>query len=370
MHRPQRAQRYFCPGRVNLIGEHIDYNGGLVMPAAISLGISATIESNGTDVIHLSSDEAPDEVGISVHGAESRPGHWSNHVLGVLQELRRNGLEMHGCSVRLSSTLPQGSGLSSSAAIEVLSYYMLTHFLTGKEPDRRAMALACQRVEHDHIGVKCGIMDQYAVALGKKDHALLLDCAIVEHAEIPLMLGEHVLLIIDSKAPRELATSAYNQRRGECEAALHIIRQKTDIEHLVEATMEEVEMLEDAILRKRARHVVSEQHRVANAAIALRRNDLVTFGGLLNASHASLRYDYEVSSPQLDHIVAAAQDHEGCVGARLTGAGFGGCCIALVSRDSIGDLSASLTETYRQRFNLQLDIHVTEICDGVRPLTL
>jgi galactokinase len=356
---------YFCPGRVNLIGEHIDYNGGLVMPAAISLGITAHIHGMEGQRIVITSDHTSERVELTIGHISARPGHWGDHIIGVLLELESNGLCLVGCEIHLSSTLPQGSGLSSSAAIEVLTWYMLTHWLTGKEPDRRKMALACQRVENRHVGVNCGIMDQYAVALGRKGHALLLDCASVQHEEIPLKLTRQTLLVIDSKAPRQLASSAYNERRRECDAALAVLRQNRDIDFLTEAKEEELSNLHDPLLLKRARHVVFEQQRVLGAAAALQRGDMHEFGQLLNSSHASLRNDYEVSSPQLDHIVAMAQDTDGCLGARLTGAGFGGCCIALMRNDAVAPFAEKLKSSYRDAFGLHAEVHTVEVVDGV-----
>jgi galactokinase len=356
---------YFCPGRVNLIGEHIDYNGGLVMPAAISLGITAEIAGIEEQKIILSSDHSTERVELPIIGITAKPGHWCDHVIGVLLDLQRCGLSLTGCEISLSSTLPQGSGLSSSAAIEVLIHYMLTHWLTGMEPDRREMALACQRVENTHIGVNCGIMDQYAVALGRKGHALLLDCASVQHEEIPLNLAGHTLLIIDSKAPRQLASSAYNERRRECDAALAVLRQNRDRAFLTEAKENELSDLHDRLLRKRARHVVSEQQRVVAAAAALQGGDMHEFGQLLNSSHASLRNDYEVSSPQLDHIVSMAQGTDGCLGARLTGAGFGGCCIALMRDDAVAPFVEKLKSSYLDAFGLHAEVHTVEVVDGV-----
>lgn len=366
---PNTASSYFCPGRVNLIGEHIDYNGGLVLPAAISLGITATISASDGQSISISSDHTDEVVVLPIGNISARPGHWSDHIIGVLLELKHNGLPLAGCEVRLSSTLPQGSGLSSSAAIEVLTYYMFTHWQTGKEPDRREMALACQRVENKHIGVSCGIMDQYAVSFGKQGHALLLDCAMLDHREIPVHLGDHALLIINSNAPRTLATTAYNARRAECDAALDLIRQYRAIDHLAQATLDDVKAQLDPVIRKRVRHVVTEKQRVHDASDALTAGNLLRFGGLLNASHASLRDDYEVSSPQLDHIVSEAQKHSGCLGARLTGAGFGGCCIALMDRASLEPFHDSLATSYKARFGLEPDFHVCAISDGVHLLT-
>jgi len=356
---------YFCPGRVNLIGEHIDYNGGLVMPAAISLGITARIRRNGTDIMRLQSEPYVEWVEVPLNALVARSGHWSDYIIGVMLSLQEKQVILEGCDIVFSSTLPQGSGLSSSAAIEVLTYYMLTHFLTGNEPDRRTMTIACQQVENTHIGVNCGIMDQYAVAMGRKDHALLLDCSTIAHRNIPIHLGNHALLIIDSKAPRQLAASAYNQRREECDAALSILRKSRNIDFLVEATLKDVELLTDPILRKRARHVVSEQMRVTEAASALSSGDLVRFGELLNASHTSLRDDYEVSGPQLDHIVSMARQQEGCLGARLTGAGFGGCCIALAEQSAIPQITEKLESSYRHHFQLPIAFHACTVSDGV-----
>lgn len=360
---------YFCPGRVNLIGEHIDYNGGLVMPAAISLGITAHIRRNGSDMIRLQTHPYDEWVEIPMHSLQPQPGHWSDYIIGVMIHLRQQGLPLEGCDIVFSSTLPQGSGLSSSAAIEVLTFFMLTHFLTGLKPNRKMMASACQQVENAHIGVNCGIMDQFAVAMGKKDHALLLDCSTMAHQEIPIDLGDYTLLIIDSKAPRQLAASAYNKRREECNTALAVLRELRDINHLTQATLQEVEAISDPILRKRAKHVVSEQLRVIETASALSSGDLIRFGKLLSASHASLRDDYQVSSPQLDHIVDLAQQQNRCLGARLTGAGFGGCCIALVETSAIAQLTKHLKSSYKDHFQLSIDFHPCTISDGVRRLT-
>lgn len=362
---PLKPATYFCPGRVNLIGEHIDYNGGLVLPAAISLGITASIRSIDEALVRIWSSHTSEVVELPINHITPRPGHWSDHIIGVLLELGRNGLQLRGCEVHLSSTLPQGTGLSSSAAIEVLTYYMLTHWLTGASPDRKTMALACQRAENDHIGVKCGIMDQYAVALGRKGHALLLDCAAVKHTDIPLPLSDHALLVIDSKAPRQLASSAYNQRRLECETALHEISTHRDIAFLTEAMMEEVERISDSSIRQRARHVVSEQQRVLHATEALNTGNLELFGQLINASHNSLRDDYQVSSAQLDHIVTLAQGTEGCIGARLTGAGFGGCCVALMEHGSVARFTETLQHSYRATFGLDFEVYAVDAMDGV-----
>jgi galactokinase len=361
---------YFCPGRINLIGEHIDYNGGLVMPAAISLGITGRITRNGTDSITLRSTQALDEVRVDLADVVARPGHWSDYAIGVMLALREQGIPLAGCDILYSSDLPQGAGLSSSAAMEVLTYYMLTHFHTGKEPDRTAMALVCQQVENRHIGVNCGIMDQFAVARGRSGHALLLDCSTLAFEEVPFELGPYALVIIDSKAPRRLAGSAYNQRRQECDAALSVIRQVRNIRSLVEAELTDLHLLEDVTVRRRVHHVITEQQRVKAAAAALTKSDLMQFGALLNASHESLRTDYEVSSAQLNHIVSVAQRSEGCMGARLTGAGFGGCCIALMRTDAVNAFRDRLGKSYFESFGLEVGLHLSTLSNGVRALAI
>lgn len=361
---------YFCPGRVNLIGEHIDYNGGLVLPAAISLGITAHIRKNGTRYINLCSDHSEEITSLSIDSLPEKTLHWTDYVVGVLHALRKKELVLEGCDVYFTSTLPQGSGLSSSAAIEVLSYYMFSHFIVGIDPNRLSMAVDCQSVENNFIGVNCGIMDQFAVAMGKANHALLLNCSSLDYEEVPVSFGKYALLIINSSAPRTLALSAYNARRTECDAALAQLRTSQELTNLVDATLDDLDQLNDKLLQKRARHVVSEQQRVMDSVVALKAGKIEEFGRLLNASHASLRDDYEVSSAQLDLIVNAAQHVEGCLGARLTGAGFGGCCIALIEEQSISSFQLSLEKAYSEQFNLNLSFYLCKISDGVRPLTI
>jgi len=367
-HLPDAA--YFCPGRVNLIGEHIDYNGGLVLPAAISLGITAHIRKNGTRFINLCSDHSEVITSLSIDALPDKTLHWTDYVVGVLHSLHKKELTLEGCDVYFTSTLPQGSGLSSSAALEVLSYYMFSHFFSAVAPERVAIALECQQIENNFIGVNCGIMDQFAVAMGKANHALLLNCSSLDYEEVPVSFGKFALLIINSNAPRTLATSAYNARRIECDGALAQLRTTQELTNLVDATLSEVDQLYDELLQKRARHVVSEQQRVMDSVVALKAGKLEEFGKLLNASHASLRDDYEVSSAQLDFIVNASQHFEGCLGARLTGAGFGGCCIALIEERFILSLRESLVKSYSEQFNLPLTFYPCKISDGVHALTI
>jgi galactokinase len=360
---------YHCPGRVNLIGEHIDYLGGLVMPAAISLGITAQYRPSETSVIRVHSTNFQDTVEFDLGSLPvGKCGEWSDYVFGVILNLRKNGAAIGGCDILISSDLPLGSGLSSSAAMEVLFYYMLTRESGAPEPNRTEMSLDCQRIENGFIGVNCGIMDQFAVANGISDHALMLDCASLHFEPVPARLGQFDLVIINSNKPRKLTESAYNERRSECEEALRTIQRSRPIQHLVEAQIEDLNVIENVRIQNRARHAITEHQRVQTAANALRNNDLHAFGQLLNESHRSLKEDFEVSCAELDTIVSFALLTEGCLGARMTGAGFGGCCIALVKRDAVPQLQIGLTERYVTNFGYAPSFHTCKLSAGVRKI--
>lgn len=364
------VKRFFCPGRVNLIGEHIDYLGGLVMPAAISMGITALIRPNGSSKMTVHSTDFDETVALDLNALPTqKQNHWSDFVLGVTLHLKHKGVEIGGCDILLDSNLPKGSGLSSSAALEVLCYFMLSSAFEGNEPDRVKMALACQQIENNFIGVSCGIMDQFAVANGKENHAIVLNCNSLENEFVPLNLAEYSLLIINTNKPRALAESAYNQRRKECGQALRIIAQHKPIENLVDATLDDLKHLNDTILAKRTRHAITEQLRVKQSVVALNSGNLTEFGKLMNESHASLRHDYEVSCTELDFLVAELQNNEVCIGARMTGAGFGGCCIALVKTESIQALSHSLSKTYTAQFGFAPSFYNCQPSGGVHRIS-
>jgi galactokinase len=364
---------YFAPGRVNLIGEHIDYNGGLVMPIAINIGIKASYKKNSGKTISLSSTTHPDRVEFptdripSIYDAASG---WCNYPIGVMSALHQLGLEIEGFDLLFDSTLPEGSGLSSSAAIEVLTAYILLH-QAGREINLSDLAVLCQKVENNFIGVKCGIMDQFAVANGEKDQALLLNCNTLKYEHIPFELDNYVLLVINSKKPRSLIKSAYNERKTESEEALKILIQAgklKDDQYLVDAVMEDIHILSDPTIRKRARHVVSENLRVKHAAAALRMGDLHTFGRLMNASHQSMKEDYEITGLEMDTLAETAQQIDGCLGARMTGGGFGGCAIALVKKSSIESFKKILSQRYHTVTGLTCEIYECKAEDGVRPI--
>ena len=351
--RNDNVQRFFCPGRVNLIGEHIDYLGGLVLPTAISLGVTALIRPNDSNKVAIHSTDFNETIELDLSSLPTlKQNRWSDFVLGVVLHLKQNGLDVGGCDLLIDSNLPKGSGLSSSAALEVLCYFMFSSVFGNSKIDKVKMALDCQQIENEFIGVNCGIMDQFAVANGKENHGIVLNCNSLEHEFVSLNLKKYSLLIINTNKPRALAESAYNQRRKECDEALRIIASNHLIENLVDATLDDLELISDSILEKRTRHAITEQTRVKQSVEALNAGKLIEFGKLMNESHQSLRDDFQVSCAELDFMVAELQKSDACVGARMTGAGFGGCCIALVKTQGVSALSKTLTEAYKLRFNL------------------
>jgi galactokinase len=363
-------KKYFAPGRVNLIGEHLDYNGGLVIPCAIDLGISAIVKEHKIGEIKLASAAHANEFNFSINALPEfdSKNEWSNYPLGILKYLQEEGLNLPSIAISFDSNLPEGSGLSSSAAIEVLTAYIVQDLL-DIQIDRKQLAQFCQKVENEFIGVQCGIMDQFAVANGKKEHALLLDCNTLSFEHIPFELDDYSLLILNSKKPRSLVKSAYNERKASCDEALRIIQQHTPIQSLAQASMEHLSLLKDEALIKRARHVIAEQLRVNLSKKMLENGDLFTFGKLMNASHASLKDDFEVSGLELDTLAETAQEVPGCLGSRMTGAGFGGCAIALVKNESIMDFTEVITTAYTKATGLHCEVYATFASDGVDSIT-
>jgi galactokinase len=362
-------KKYFAPGRVNLIGEHLDYNGGLVMPCAIHLGICATVFEHTLGEIKLTSAAHANEFNLPINALpEFQPeNEWSNYPLGILKHFQNEGLTLPSIAISFESNLPEGSGLSSSAAIEVLTAYIIQDIL-HINIDRKHLAQVCQKVENEFIGVKCGIMDQFAVANGKKEHAILLDCNTLNYEHVPFELDDFSLLILNSKKPRSLIKSAYNERKASCDEALRILQQHIDIPTLAQASMEHLSLLKDEEISKRARHVVSEQLRVNLSKKMLANGDLFTFGKLMNASHASLKNDFEVSGLELDILAETAQELPGCIGARMTGAGFGGCAIAIVKKENINAFTEQISATYQKATGIHCEVYETHACDGVEQL--
>lgn len=365
----QKIRTFFAPGRVNLIGDHIDYNGGMVLPAAINLGITAQVREREDSIIRMRSTISNKRVEIDLQKAlKFHPNAgWGNYPMGAIHLLQQTKIPMRGMDVLFDSTLPVGSGLSSSAAVEVLTGYVLMTLAGYEEVDRLALALLCQKAENEFVGVQCGIMDQFAVAMGKAQKAMALNCQTLENRYIPFETGDYKLVVMNSNKERALADSMYNERRGECEKGLAIIRKKFDIPNLCEAEFPMInDLIEDPILKARATHVWWENQYVQEAIEALEEGDLASFGESMDASHISLANDYEVSCDELDTLVDVARSVEGCIGARMTGAGFGGCAIALVHEDVLKEFKTYVKQKYEQATNLMVDIYICEAVDGVR----
>ena len=364
---------YFAPGRVNLIGEHIDYNGGKVLPAAISLGIYALISPRQDRKLVLNSLNVPGTVEFNLENeiVYDKKNLWANYPLGVAAALRQANLPLEGANILFQSNLPHGSGLSSSAAIEVLTWFMLQSEFGSSVDEREKIALQCQKVENEFIGVHCGIMDQFAIAMGKKDSAILLDTSTLEHEYIPLELNNYCLVILNTNKKRTLADSKYNERREQCEIALSLLSKKTGIQNLCEATVSQIEKyISEPVIRKRALHASTENQRVLDTCAALRSHDFIAFGNLLNESHRSLKENYEVSGHELDSIVDAAVKSPGCLGARMIGAGFGGCGLALVEKQYLDDFSRNVKKLYAESTEYKADLYPCTISDGVHKSTL
>jgi len=361
---------FFAPGRINIIGEHLDYNGGMVLPAAISMGIYAVVRYRSDRVVRMRSDGFPDEVSLSVDHEQvfNNKTEWGNYPAGVFNYLRKNGHTLNGADILYFSTLPRGSGLSSSAAIEVLSAYVMAHDSIRTQDDRVKLALLCQRVENEFIGVQCGIMDQFAVAMGRHGHAMILNSDTLDHEYVPFDLGSCKLIIMNTNRPRRLSESKYNERLAECRQALEYLREYREIDSLASAGMDELEAIPDGLIRKRARHVVLENMRVSGSVKMIREGDMEGFGGLLTQSHMSLRNDYEVTGRELDSLVDASLSVSGCMGARMTGAGFGGCAIALVKSDRAELFREVVSQRYREETGFSADFYEAVISNGVSVL--
>ena len=367
---------FFAPGRVNLIGEHTDYNGGHVFPCALTLGTFCAARKRADRALRLYSLNFP-EAGVvetDLDRGEKLPGGcWANYVLGVVRAFTDAGYAPDcGLDLAFYGDIPAGSGLSSSAALEVLTGTALKG-LFGFPVSAAEVALLGQRAENDFIGLSCGIMDQFASAMGKRDHAIFLDTGTLEHRYAPLELRGAHILIVNSMCKHALAGSAYNDRRSECERALAALRTlRPELPSLGALTPEEFDALADAIpdavCRRRARHAVYENARTITAFDALQKGDLAAFGTLMNASHVSLRDDYEVSCPEIDLLTELAWSCPGVLGSRITGGGFGGCTVSIVADEAAETFSATVRREYAARTGLDAQIYTVSAGDGAREI--
>ncbi len=365
----ENTNTFFAPGRVNLIGEHIDYNGGLVMPCAITYGTTLLTAPNSEGIFRFRSTNFPETLDIPVHEFYEKTGSsWYNYPLGVLHNFIKNGKTVEGLDMLFYGNLPIGSGLSSSASVEIVTAYAFnTLFDAGFT--KLDLVILSKKVENEFIGVNSGIMDQFAVTFGEKNKALKLNCETLDYQAVDSNLGDHLLAIINTNKPRKLAESKYNERVGECQTALNALQKELSINNLCDINSETFEqhkhLIENTTVRNRAKHVVEENDRVELAAVALAENRLKDFGNLMYSSHDSLKNLYEVSGKELDTIVEFCLKYPEVTGARMTGAGFGGCAIALVKKDYYEDFSKEIIKYYTEKIGYAPSVYNSEIGGGV-----
>ena len=359
----------FAPGRINLIGEHTDYQEGFVFPAAITQGIYVGIAKNNLHHCRAYSLDFDQSFCFELDGLSPKKGHWANYLMGFCAQLKQAGYPLETFDLIIGGDIPLGAGLSSSAALSVAVGLALSE-LFGLGLPKRNLAIYAQHAEHLFAGVKCGIMDPYASAFGKKGHALLLDWRSQSHQEIPVDLGDYTLLLVNSKVTHALAGTAYNQRRAACEESVQLIRgtfpEVQTLRDLSIDKLEHIKKLLPASLFPKAKHVISECARVQEAAIALSSGNLAEVGRLLNASHASLSADFEVSCPELDFLANQAQALDAVLGARMMGGGFGGCLLTLIKGSELTAVKERLEGAYRQKFEHTPDFIEVSLGEGAR----
>lgn len=372
----EKPRFFFAPGRINLIGEHTDYNGGHVFPAAISFGTYAAARQRSDQKLRFYSMNFQEKGVIECELADlsfNADHDWANFPKGMIHYFINNGFPISsGMDILFYGNIPNGAGLSSSASIEMATGVVLEG-LFDLEIDRLLMIQLGQKVENQYIGVNSGIMDQFAIGKGKKDFAMLLDCQTLAYSYAPVELTDHEIIIINSNKQRTLAGSKYNERRAQCEQALADLRTELEVSSLGELTAEEFEqhkhLIENDTNRKRAKHAVYENERTLLAFKELELGNIRAFGKLMNESHVSLRDDYEVTGAELDAIAETAWNHPGVIGARMTGAGFGGCAIAIVHTAEIENFKENLIESYTEEFGFAPSFYEAKISDGAKELT-
>src|SRR5882762_9237224 len=363
-----RPRIYRAPGRVNLIGEHTDYNDGFVMPAAIDFSTWVAIDARDDRRIVIRSQNFSETAELDLDQPPARGrGHWSDYPFGVAATLEEAGQRLRGANILVRGEVPIGSGLSSSAAIEVATGLALLD-IVGARIDRLDLAKVCQQAENEFVGMRCGLMDQFISCFGQTGHALMLDCRSLAYQLLPL--PENVKLVVcNTMVKHELAASEYNARRAECEEGVQLLaRELPEVRSLRDVSIEDLERAGGElpeIVRKRSRHIVTENARVVAAAAALQREDLKTLGELMGESHRSLRDDYEVSCEELDLRVNIANQAEGVFGARMTGGGFGGCTLNLVTADSVDLFKQTVASGYAQATGREPEIYVCKPAQGV-----
>ena len=370
------AKLFFSPGRVNLIGEHTDYNGGHVFPCALTLGTYGAARKREDNKIHLYSMNL-DSFGVVEASLDDltnkKEYNWANYPLGVVWAFKEKGHTItSGFDMVIWGNIPNGSGLSSSASLEVLTGVILTDLFEIKDLSMTDLALIGQYSENNFNGCNCGIMDQFAVAMGKKDHAIFLDTSDLSYEYAPCVLDGAKIVITNSKVKHSLVDSAYNDRRNECAAALKALQSELDIQALGDLTPEEFEahksLIKDEIQLQRAKHAVYENQRTIDAVTALKAGDIESFGKLMNQSHISLRDDYDVSCEEIDILVDLAWKIPGVLGSRITGGGFGGCTVSIVKDESVDTFIETIGKTYLEKVGHEAEFYTVDIGDGASRL--
>ena len=370
------ARFYFSPGRVNLIGEHTDYNGGHVFPCALTLGTYGAARKREDNKIHFYSMNL-DSFGVVEASLDDltnkKEYNWANYPLGVVWAFKEKGHTItSGFDMVIWGNIPNGSGLSSSASLEVLTGVILTDLFEIKDLSMTDLALIGQYSENNFNGCNCGIMDQFAVAMGKKDHAIFLDTSDLSYEYAPCVLDGAKIVITNSKVKHSLVDSAYNDRRNECAAALKALQSELDIQTLGDLTPEEFEahksLIKDEIQLQRAKHAVYENQRTIDAVTALKAGDIESFGKLMNQSHISLRDDYDVSCEEIDILVDLAWKIPGVLGSRITGGGFGGCTVSIVKNESVDTFIETIGKTYLEKVGHEAEFYTVDIGDGASRL--
>ncbi|WP_270644964.1 galactokinase [Merdimonas faecis] len=371
------VRTYFAPGRVNLIGEHTDYNGGHVFPCALTLGTYGLARKREDRTLRFYSVNF-EKLGVVETSLDDLVPHkeasWTNYPKGVMWAFEKRGYRLdHGLDILIWGNIPNGSGLSSSASLEVLTGVILKDIFGFDQVSMVDIALIGQDAENNFNGCNCGIMDQFASAMGKKDHAIFLDTNTLNYEYAPVVLEDAKIVITNSKVKHSLVDSAYNDRRNESEIALRELQTEVEIQTLGDLTEEEFEMhknaIQDPIRQKRAKHAVYENQRTIRAVEALKNNDVELFGKLMNASHQSLRDDYEVSCEEIDILVDLAQAMPGVLGSRITGGGFGGCTVSIVKNDTVDRFVEEIGKAYQEKVGHEAEFYVVEIGDGAGRLS-
>jgi len=366
--RNEKPVLFFSPGRVNLIGEHTDYNGGFVFPCALNYGTYLYIRKRKDRILRFSSLNIDEEYDLAADANQIAPGkNWTDYPLGVIRAFMMQNVDITGLEFLFYGDVPNAAGLSSSASIEMVTAVALNHvFEAGLST--LGMVKLCQNAENNFVGMNCGIMDQFAVGFGKKDHAIFLNCDTLDYENVPVRLNNYSLIITNTNRKRGLTDSKYNERRGECERAVELIQPYKPVKNLGKLDLSDLRILDkyihDPVVRKRARHVITENGRVVEAVKILKDNNIIRFGELMNMSHDSLKDDYEVTGAELDTLVYEGRKLPGVIGTRMTGAGFGGCTVSIVRKEDAGNFMKTLSSIYFQKTGLEAVFYEPAIGEG------